>query len=131
MQAATIILFGLAILAFVFFRTPEKCKSAWQNLLGVVAFILALLIIMNPEFLALGLLGDAAFFDVLVLLLSLQLQTFAVRASRCVRSVFSSTTGWLRIPSPRMSYVLVISTISLYVGTVVSAIHKVVHRISS
>ena len=138
MQTTTIILFGLAILACVIFRAPEEFKSAWfhrlngwQTLLGAVAFILALLIIITPEFLVLGLLGDSAFFDVLVFLPSLQLQTFAVRAWRCVRAVYSRTTGWVRIPSPRMSFMLVVLPFSLYIESVVSAIQKVVHRISS
>jgi len=45
----------------------------WQKVAIVLAVIGALLIAMNPELWALGLMGDTAFFDFLVLLLSLQL----------------------------------------------------------
>lgn len=40
---------------------------------GVIAVILAVLMLMNPDFLALGFLADTTFFDVLVLALSLQM----------------------------------------------------------
>jgi hypothetical protein len=42
--------------------------------IGVLSFAIEGKIVMNLEFLALGLLGDTAFFDLLVLALSLQLQ---------------------------------------------------------
>jgi hypothetical protein len=35
--------------------------TGWQKLAGAIALILALLIVLNPEFLALGLVGDTAF----------------------------------------------------------------------
>jgi hypothetical protein len=48
---------------------PNRIKPAWsqqlkgwQKLFGLVGVILAVLIIINPELLALGLLGDTAFF---------------------------------------------------------------------
>jgi hypothetical protein len=94
-----------------------------------VAVILAVLIVINPEFLALGLLGDAAFFDALVLLFSLQLQMVGARAWHYVGLVFSRTMRWMRIPSPGMLYLLAASAIA--VGSVVSTVQKVVHRISS
>jgi uncharacterized membrane protein YkgB len=87
MQVTPIILLGLAIVAYSFTRAPDRIKpewsrrfQGWHKLFSVVAVILAVLIIINPEFLALGLLGDAAFFDILVLLLSLQLQMVGTRA---------------------------------------------------
>src|SRR5262245_45751792 len=80
------ILFGLAILAYELTRVLDRIKPAgsqplkwWQKLAGGVAVILAVLIVINPEFLALGFLGDAAFFDALVLLFSLRLQSAGAR----------------------------------------------------
>jgi hypothetical protein len=65
---------------------PARAKPQWwqhlkgsQKLLGLVAFVGALLIMMNPELVALGLLGDAAFFDMLVLVLTLQMHQLVVR----------------------------------------------------
>jgi hypothetical protein len=132
----SIILLGLAILAGAFFRTPEGIGpagsgrlSGWQKLLGVVAFVLALLIVLNPEFLALGLVGDAAFFDALVLLLSLQLQIYLARAWHRVRPVCSKMM-WL--PIARLSWNFsAIVLIFAPIGDVVSSIQKAVHRIFS
>jgi hypothetical protein len=94
-----------------------------------VAFILAVLIILNPEFLALGLVGDTAFFDGLVLLLSLQLQMYAARAWCCVRAVVSRMTG---IMIPRMSLEFSLLVLALApIENVISTIQKAVHRISS
>src|SRR2546429_1587277 len=88
MQVSPIMIFGLAILAYAFIQisgrsgrtTPAQPLRLWQKLAGAIAILMALLIIMNPEFLALGLLGDTAFFDLLVLALSLQLQDLAAQA---------------------------------------------------
>ena len=130
------ILLGLAILAYAFTRVLDRIKPAgsqplkwWQKLAGGVAVFLAVLIVINPEFLALGLLGDAAFFDALVLLFSLQLQTIGARVWDYVGVMVSRTMRWLRIPSPGMLYLLATSAIAI--GSVVSTLQKVVHRISS
>src|ERR1041385_5306701 len=87
MQNVTIILFALGMLAYASTRSLDKTKvsrfqhlKGWQKLFGALAVILALFIILNPEFLALGLLGDTAFFDILVLALSLQMRALAIRA---------------------------------------------------
>jgi hypothetical protein len=101
----------------------------WQKLAGGVAVILAVLIVINPEFLALGLLGDAAFFDALVLLFSLQLHAVGTRVWQYIGAMFSRTIRWMRIPSPGMLYLLATSAVAL--ETVVSTFQKVVHRISS
>ena len=94
-------IFGLAILAYAFIETSGSSRRTasaqplrlWQKLAGAIAILMALLIVMNPEFLALGLLGDTAFFDLLVLALSLQLQDLAAQAWH--RSLaFVSTTDW-------------------------------------
>jgi hypothetical protein len=97
--------------------------------LGVVAAILALLILLNPEFLALGFLGDAAFFDMLVLAMSLQMHTFAAGAFRACVKALSKGTRWLGVPSPGLSYLLTVTT--LCIGSAVSAFQKAVQRFLS
>lgn len=137
------ILFALALLAYAFTRMPQGGQPTWsyrfnwsQKLLGVVAFVVAVLILLNPEFLALGLFGDAAFFDFLVLLISLQLQTAGARVWHRIAGVFSRIIKW--IVTPRLSYSLIRWTFAsagvwlvAAVASVASAIQKVVHRISS
>jgi hypothetical protein len=54
----------------------------------VIAVFLVLLMAMNPEFLALGFLGDAAFFDIMVLALSLQMNMIASRVWQGTGLVF-------------------------------------------
>jgi hypothetical protein len=136
MQKATIILLGLALLAYASTRSPDKTKlprfphlKGWQKIFGVLAVILTLLIILNPEFLALGLLGDTAFFDFLVLALSLQVHVFATRAFHSCVEVLSRGARWLGIPSPGLRYLLAVLTPAIAVA--VTALHKAVHRILS
>src|ERR1043166_8012360 len=83
MQRVTIILLGLAILAYASTWSSNKTQPSrfqhlkgWQKIFGVLAVSFALLVVLNPEFLALGLIGDTAFFDMLVLAMSLQLHVF-------------------------------------------------------
>jgi hypothetical protein len=130
------ILLGLAILAYALTRVLDRIKPAgsqplkwWQKLAGGVAVILAILIVINPEFLVLGLLGDAAFFDALVLLFSLQLQTVGARVWHCIGPMLSRTMRWVMTPSPGMYYLLTVSAVAI--GGIVSTVQKVVHRISS
>jgi len=95
MQKTSVIIFGLALIACALTRLPDKYKPAWshrlkssQTLIGLVAVIMAILIVMSPEFFALGILGDSAFFDLLVLAIGLQLQTVLSRSlARCRRVV--------------------------------------------
>ena len=117
-------------------RSPNKAKPTWfqhlrgwQRLLGVLAAILTLLIVLNPEFLALGFLGDAAFFDMMVLALSLQMHTFAAGAFRACVKALSKGVGWLGIPSPGLSYLLAVTTI--VIGSAVYAFQRAVHRFLS
>jgi hypothetical protein len=113
----------------------NRLKSAWprrltwtQKLLGVLAVVVAVVIVSSPEFLALGLLGDTAFFDLLVLLLGLQFQMLGTQARCCLVSAFSRCRRW--IMTPNLSYLLVVMAFAL-LGTVYSAIQKVLHRLSS
>jgi uncharacterized membrane protein YkgB len=88
MQKVTLILFALSILAYASTRSLNKTKPSWfqhlkgwQKIFGTLAVVLTLLIILNPEFLALGLVGDTAFFDLLILALSLQMHASATGLS--------------------------------------------------
>jgi hypothetical protein len=103
--------------------------QGWQKIFGVVAVVLAVLMIINPELLALGLLGDTAFFDLLVLFLSLQLQSVAVRAWCFVREVFSRT---MRFMLWRLSLSCSLMILAFApIGEMISAIQKAVHRFTS
>lgn len=128
-----VILLGLALLACAFFRAPERKKPAWANrligwqkLLGIVAFIMALLIVMNPEFLALGILGDSTFFDVLVLVLSLQLQDNITRAWRRAYPLLCRVMQ-IVILRNRYSYGYVLLALAP-LGNVVSAIRRTLQQ---
>jgi hypothetical protein len=143
MHLTPAIVLGLAILARVFTRLPDNTKlawstrlNAWHALVGAIAVILAFLILLNPEFLALGLLGDTAFFDLLVLLIGLQLRTLGAQAWDCIRTVGAQAWDWvIRARSrilcwPGLSYLLVLSIFAV-VEDMVSTAQKFVHRIFS
>ena len=101
--------------------------KGWQKLFGVLALVLTVLILLNPDFLALGLLGDTAFFDIFVLALSLQLHTYATQVCRWFVTVVSRGIRWVGIPSPILCYLFAFS--SLAIGSSVSIYQNVVHRI--
>jgi hypothetical protein len=117
MQNITIIVLGLVVFAYASTRAQARNKRSrfqhlkgWQKIFGVLAVILTLLIILNPELLALGLLGDTAFFDMLVLALSLQMHTFVTGAFRRGVAVVSRGLRVLGIPSPGLCYLLAVLT---------------------
>jgi hypothetical protein len=136
MLKIAIILLVLLVLVSSTTRSSDKRKltrfqhlKGWQKIFGVVAIVLTLLIVLNPEFLALGILGDTAFFDMLVLAMSLQLHTFAARAfHRCV-NVLAIGGRWLGTPSPGLRYLLAVWTVAI--AGAVTAFHKALHRILS
>lgn len=136
MLNVTILLLGLALLAYASVRSPNKTLPArfphlkgWQKVFGVLASIFTLFIILNPEFLALGLLGDSAFFDMLVLAMSLQMHMLVRQAfHRCV-DVLSRGLRTAGIPSLGMRYLLFVLTPVITVT--VAAFQKGVHRILS
>ena len=136
MKRTAIILLGLAMFVVASARSRGKATPTWfqhlrgwQKVLGVVAAILVLLMVLNPEFLALGILGDTAFFDMMVLVLSVQLHTFAVGSFRAGVQGLSKGVRWLGMPSPGLSYLLAVTTLAI--GSAVSAIQKAVHRFLS
>jgi hypothetical protein len=77
----------------------------WKYVFAVIAALVAMLLILNPEFLAISLLGDTAFFDLFVLALTLQLHLLASGAwkqlgrslSRRLRSLMSPNTAMGRL----------------------------------
>jgi len=84
------------------------------------------LILINPEFLALGLLGDTAFFEMLVLALSLQMHLFVTRAFyRCV-DVLSGVVRWVGIPSPGLLYC--VAVVTPIVAGAVALFQRTLHR---
>ena len=100
----------------------------WRRPIVLVAVLVAVLIILTPEFFALGLIGDTAFFDLLVLLISLQLQGFGFQAR-------SWLAGWASkaisgVTTPRWSYLLVLSAWA-GLGSVVSSVAAAWRRLSS
>src|SRR5580765_5110892 len=143
MHLTPAIVLGLAILAYGFTRLPDSTKlawstrlNAWHALVGVIAVVLAFLILLNPEFLALGLLGDTAFFDLLVLLIGLQIRSMGAQAWDCIRTVGSH--AWDRIIRgfseivycPSLIYLTVLSIFASVAGMFLT-VQKFVHRISS
>jgi hypothetical protein len=133
MQITPTIIFGLAMFACVLTRLPDKYKPAWarrlnswQTLIGLVAVVAAILIIMNPEFYALGLLGDSAFFDLLVLAIGLQLQNIFVRLCRYLASGFSEVMRFAK-----WRFYATCSILLLTLDGTISAIQKAMHRMIS
>jgi hypothetical protein len=103
----------MVILACVRNRSSDRTRlgwlrdlSGWQKVFGAVAIVAALLIVLNPEFFALGLLGDTAFFDLLALALALQLHTIFVQALQMCAAGISRGARFLGIPSPSFLYLL-------------------------
>ena len=132
-QATPAILLGLAMLAYALTRLPDKYRPAWSHRLdswrtwiGLLAVIIAIVIMMNPEFYALGILGDSAFFDFLVLCLTFQLQSIATRIATVAAGVFSPIK---RFAKWRFSTVCTMLLVAF--ETTVTAIQKIIHRLSS
>ena len=133
MQIPPTIIFGLALFVFTMTFLPDKYRprwihslNSWQVLIGLVAVIAATLIVMTPEFYALGILGDSAFFDLLVLAISLQLHMIG---SRIWRYVVMGFTPIMRFMSWRL-YATYAALLFIF-ADIVFTVQKVMHRISS
>jgi hypothetical protein len=133
MQVSPTIIFGLALFVFVLAFLPDKYRptwihrlTSWQVLIGLVAVIMATVIVMTPEFYALGILGDSAFFDLLVFAISFQLRGIGSLVWRYVVLGFSPI---LRFTAFRI-YATSAAVLFIF-AEVVSTAQKVVHRISS
>jgi uncharacterized membrane protein YkgB len=135
MRTLTIILLGLAFAFGALRRAPKQNRSwfqnlkGWHKLLGLVAIALATIILLNPEFLALGLLGDSALFDMLALALSLQMLVSIRWAWHHLSQNFVRTIRWLGIPSPGFRFLMALATV--LVANAASSLQKIAHRIFS
>jgi len=133
MQTSPDILFGLALFAFALSLLPDKHRPAWihrlttwQLLIGLVALIVAALIVVTPEFYALGILGDSAFFDILVLAITFQLRGIG---SLVWRHIVSGLGPIKRFVRWRM---YATSTVLLFISVeIVSIVQKIAQRLSS
>ena len=132
MQVSPTILFGLALLVFVLALLPDKYRptwihrlTSWQVLIGLVAVIIATVIVMTPEFYALGILGDSAFFDILVLTISFQLRGIGSLVLRYFVLGFSPILRFaiFRIYATSAALLFIFAEI-------VSTVQKVAHRLS-
>jgi|SRR3954464_12633071 hypothetical protein len=126
------ILLALAVIIFARSRSGLKGRLAqlseyrgWRRIIVVLSVMLALMIVLNPEFMALGFLGDAAFFDILVLAVGFQLQIQMIGLHRAFAASFSKAMQWAGVPSPGLRYLMTFC--SLAFGRAVSA-SKRVHR---
>src|SRR5262245_52265325 len=107
MQTHPLIVIGLAMaLVFAFNQKSDRTKPTWlqqlqgsQKIFGVIAFVLVVLIMINPELLALGLVGDTFFFDMLVLALSVQMHVMVTGIWRRGVTVAINIVRWNLIPS--------------------------------
>jgi len=130
------ILLSLALAAGLLFRRSSRAGRSWlpplhgwQKWCGVIALLFALLILLNPEFLALDILGDTTFFDLLVLALSVQMLTYAHWAWYWLRKSIVRSVRWIGIPSFGLRYLIFVSTPAI--GSAISSVQKTIHRISS
>ena len=121
---------GLALFVFMLAFVPDKYKptwiyrmSWWQVLIGLIATVAAILIVMNPEFLTLGILGDSTFFDLLVLAIGVQLQVILSRVGLQVFAGAKWTTRFIRWRIYVTGMML-----ALAVDGIVSTVQKVAHR---
>lgn len=123
MLTLAIIVGGLSILLSPSSRSSGSRAAAswsqhfhgWQKILGVVALAALLTLLMNPEFLVVGLLGDTAFVDLLVLALSLQAQGALAQGRRHAAAVLARPLRWTWIPRPGPFYSL--SWVVLCIGS--------------
>jgi hypothetical protein len=133
MQVSPNLIFGLALLVFALNLVPSKFRhpwiqrlTSWKLLIGLVAVIVATVIVMTPEFYALGILGDSAFFDLLVLAISFQLCGIGARVWRYAVLGFSQIRRFMGL---RLN--LAYTTLFFVSTELFSTIQKVAHRISS
>ena len=136
MQKKIVILLSCALAAGLFLRRSTRAGrpwlrqlQGWQKLCGVIALLLALLILLNPDFLLLGLLGDTTFFDILVLALSVQMFTYSQWAWRWLRHGVIRSWRWLGIPSFCFRYQIYLSAAAI--ESMISHAQKWMDQISS
>lgn len=133
MLATPATMIGLSLLIVAWAFVPDKYRpqwmlrvSWWKMLIGLMATIGALLIVMNPELLALGILGDSTLFDLLVLAVGIQLQVVLSRMG--ARALMEGKTA-LRFIHRR--YCLNCAVLAVAVCEIVASIQRVAHRFNS
>lgn len=124
---------GLAFVGIALALLPEKYQPKWiqqlkwwQILIGLVATVVALLIVMNPEFYALGILGDSTFFDLLAVAIGIQLQTVFSRVGVYVLAGGARVARFLH-----WRFCIDCMLIALAVADIASAIQRLAHRLIS
>jgi hypothetical protein len=133
MRTGPVILLSLGLAALAHNRLRRSKREwyrnlkGWQKLLGLLAILMTVIIILNPEFLALGLLGDSTLLDMLALAISVQLlSSFRLvwhkLSTGCVRGL-----RWFGVPSPAFRS-LVASTTAACLGAT-SALQKIAHHL--
>lgn len=134
MQKTTVmLLFGLGVAALAFARLqrsqrgPFRNLKGWQKVLGLLAILMAIIVILNPDLLALGLLSDSTFFDMLALALSVQMLTSVQWAWHKLSRGFVQTLRWLGIPSPGFRFLMATAAVAL--TTAISAFQKAAHHL--
>jgi hypothetical protein len=133
MQISPIIIYGLALFIFALAFLPDKYRpswihrlTSWQVLIGLVAVIIATVIVMTPEFYALGILGDSAFFDLLVLAISFQLRGIGLWVWRYFVLGFTPIKRFVTFR------IYATSAAALFIfAEIVSTVQKVAHRLLS
>jgi hypothetical protein len=131
MWSNTIIEVVLFVFALAF--VPDKYKPAWiyrlnwwQVLIGLAATVAALLIVMNPEFLALGILGDSAFFDLLVFAIGVQMQVILSRIGVNVLAGGAKVVRFIR-----WRYCVTCMMLAFFLSEIVSTVQRVAHRFTA
>jgi hypothetical protein len=126
------IITGFALLVFAWAIGQGKYKPAWlrnagwwQISVGLVAAVAALLIVVNPEFYILGILGDSMFFDLLVLAISTQLHGIL---SHFGISIVVALKKSFQLANARLDYDIRLMALTGYF--MFSATRAFVHRIS-
>ncbi len=134
METAMIILLGLAWFGIVKKRLSNHTRPTWlrhfegrRKILGMVAAVIGFVILLNPELMALGILGDAAFFDILVVAIGLQVHMDTTRIFRMFVDALFSVGRWLGTPSPRLACLATFAAITISCG--VAACQRILGRV--
>jgi hypothetical protein len=107
--------------------TKSRFKGGQKAVAAVVLVVLSLLVLLNPELVTLGFLGDAAFVDLLVVLIGVRFQAVGAQARTWLVAISSPFVRWFK--SPRMVYLGVLFCIAF--ENVISEVRDIFQRISS
>ena len=134
MTSSLLIVLAFALLVFGFLgqrrlqaATTTRSKGGHKVLAALVVVALSVLILLNPELVSLGFLGDAAFVDMLVVLIGVRFQALGAQVRSWVIAIFWPFIRWFK--TPRVVYLGVLFCIAF--ENVISEIRAILHRISS